>query len=176
MTVRRWTRAGLATARIALAVAVAAGLMAAASEAAGAPKIRIEKAWARPGIATAMASPAPHGGGMPGGEMRAMPGNSAIYMVIHNDGGVADRLVGAVVEVARTVELHQTKVEGGMARMMPVPGIDVPAKGRTELKPGGLHVMLIGLKRDLTAGQKIPVTLKFQRSGEIRLTVEVRAP
>jgi copper(I)-binding protein len=142
----------------------------------GAPKIRIEQAWARPGIATAMKSPAPHGGGMPGSEMRPMPGTSAIYMVIHNAGADADRLVSASAAVARAVELHETRIEGGMAQMRKIAGIPVPANGKTELKPGGLHVMLIGLKRDLKAGETFPVTLKFERYGEVRLTVQVREP
>jgi copper(I)-binding protein len=159
-----------------VALATTVVLLVALDLAAGTPKIRIENAWARPGIAIATKSPAPHAGGMPGGEMRAMPGNSAIYMVIHNASADADRLVGATAAVARTVELHETRIEGGMAQMRKIDGIPVPAKGKVELKPGGLHVMLIGLKRDLKAGETFPVTLKFQRSGEVRLTVRVREP
>jgi copper(I)-binding protein len=171
----RSTRSHAATRVLAVVLAAAVGL-AAAAQAADAPKIRIEKAWARPGVATAM-KPSATPGGMQGGmEMKATSGNSAVYMVIHNDGPVGDRLVGAVADVTKTVELHQTKMEGGMAQMMPVAGIDVPARGMVELKPGGLHVMLIGLKRDLKAGDKFAVTLKFQKSGEVKLTVGVRAP
>jgi copper(I)-binding protein len=173
---KRSTRSHAATGVLALALAAVVGL-AAAAQAAGAPKIRIEKVWARPGVATAMKPGATPSGGMHGGGgMKVTSGTSAIYMVIHNDGPLADRLIGAVTDVTRTVELHQTKLEGGMAQMMPVAGIDVPAKGMVELKPGGLHVMLIGLKRDLKAGDRFPVTLKFQKSGEVKLTVGVRAP
>jgi len=166
------SKAGGAAACLVLAgvvLAVALAIQSSPTTAAGAPKIRIANAWARPGVAGA-ATPAGHMG------TKAMPGNSAIYMVIYNDGTAGDRLVGATTGVARTVELHRTTVEGGMAQMMKVAGIDVPAKGKVELKPGGLHVMLIGLKRDLRVGEQFPVTLTFQRSGQVRLTVGVRAP
>jgi copper(I)-binding protein len=157
---------------VGLAMAGALATHAGPAVGAGAPKIRIANAWARPGLAMA-ATPA-----MPSGHtgMKAMPGNSAIYMVIYNDGTAGDRLVGGATEVARTVELHRTTVEGGMAQMVKVAGIDVPARGTVALKPGGLHVMLIGLKRDLKAGETFPVTLTFQRSGQVRLLVQVRAP
>jgi copper(I)-binding protein len=50
----------------------------------------------------------------------------------------------------------------------------VPAKGKTELKPGGYHIMLLGLKQDLKPGEKVPVTLKFERGGEVRVEAVVK--
>lgn len=147
----------LGSALVGLIMAGALAAWAGSASAHEAAKIRIANAWARPGIASA-ATPPGHMG-------TKMPGNSAIYMVIYNDGTASDRLVGASTDVARTVELHRTTVEGGMAQMRRIAGIDVPANGKVELKPGGLHVMLIGLKRDLKAGDTFPVTLTFQRSG-----------
>jgi copper(I)-binding protein len=154
-----WRRVQNVMSRLALVGLLIVGLVGLTAFAADAPKIRIEKVWARPGVA-----------------MAATPGNSAIYMVIHNDGANADRLIGATASIAKAVEIHQTKMEGGMAQMMRVAGIDVPARGAVELKPGGFHVMLIGLRRDLKAGEKFPVTLRFQKAGRITLTAEVRAP
>jgi copper(I)-binding protein len=154
-----WRRVQNVMSRLALVGMLIVGLVGLTAFAADAPKLRIEKVWARPGVA-----------------MAATPGNSAIYMVIHNDGAAADRLIGATADIAKAVEIHQTKVEGGMAQMMRVAGIDVPAKSTVELKPGGFHVMLVGLRRDLKAGEKFPVTLRFQKAGRITLTVEVRTP
>jgi copper(I)-binding protein len=120
--------------------------------------IRIEDPWARP--ATMM-------------EGKSV---SAVYMVIRNEGGQADRLIRAESDVAETVELHETKMEGGMMKMEPVQGIDVPAGGQVELKPGGLHVMLIGLKRELAVGDRLTATLHFERAGVVTLEAEVRQP
>ena len=55
-------------------------------------------------------------------------------------------------------------------------GIEVPAGGQVELKPGGYHVMLIGLTRDLTDGEKFPLTLQFEKGGEVTVEAEVRQP
>jgi len=120
--------------------------------------IRIEDPWARP--ATMM-------------EGRSV---SAVYMVIHNEGAQTDRLVRAESDVSEVVELHQTKMEGGMMKMEPVQAIDVPAGSQVELKPGGLHVMLIGLKRELAVGDRLTVTLYFERAGDLQVQAEVRQP
>ena len=55
-------------------------------------------------------------------------------------------------------------------------GIEVPAGGQVELKPGGYHVMLIGLMRDLSDGEKFPLTLQFEKGGEVTVEAEVRQP
>jgi copper(I)-binding protein len=128
-----------------VAVLVAAGL----AQAAQAP-VEVKDPWARP---------APVGG------------NSAVYMEIHNAQPQGDRLVAAGTDVAGAVELHETRMEGGMHRMQPVASIEVPARGKVELRPGGLHVMLIRLNTALRVGDRFPLILRFERAG--RLTVEV---
>ena len=75
---------------------------------------------------------------------------------------------------ATAVELHQTSMEGGMMKMAPVDGIALPAGERVELKPGGLHVMLIGLQRELKAGEKLKLKLYFEQAGAQEIAVEVR--
>jgi len=60
--------------------------------------------------------------------------------------------------------------------MHPVDSIEVPANGQVDLKPGGLHIMLIGLTGDLVAGEKIPLTLEFENAGKIQVEAEIRAP
>lgn len=104
----------------------------------------------------------------------AATGNSAAYMLIRNGGSDADRLVKAEADVAAAVELHETKMEGNMMKMAPVEGIAIPAAGQVELKPGGLHIMLIGLKRELKAGESVKLTLHFEKAGTREVTAQVR--
>lgn len=134
------------------------------------PKLRVSDAWAR---AAAM------GGTMAGhdGESgSSMSVNSGAYMNIINDGDTPDYLVGVRSSVANAVEVHETVREGDMVRMRPLPGqrVEVPAHGQVELKPGGLHIMLIGLKQELTPGTTLTFVLTFERSGEIPVEVTVR--
>jgi hypothetical protein len=88
--------------------------------------------------------------------------NSASFMTLVNGSDVDHSVKSAASPVAATVELHTHTNVNGVMEMRQVPQIDVPAKGRTELKPGGLHVMLIGLKQDMKAGEKAQVTLTFE--------------
>lgn len=135
--------------------------------------LTITDAWARAsGMASAgMEMPTPSGG-MGGMEMGGA--TSAIYMKI-NSGGMADKLVKAETTVANATELHTVEMKDGMMQMHPVEGgIDVPATGTLELKPGGYHVMLIGLKQDLKAGDKVQVKLTFEKAGVKDVTAEVK--
>ncbi len=107
-----------------------------------------------------------------GGAMAEQMG--AVYMNIANS-GAADKLIKANTDVANTVELHTVINENGVMQMRPVPAIDVPANGSVELKPGGYHVMLIGVNRQLEAGELITVTLTFENAGEKQVQAELRA-
>ena len=144
--------------------------------------IQISNAWAR-------SAPMAHGGmgsgsmekgsmdkgSMQKGDMGKMEGaNGAIYVTVANTGTQADALLSASSAAAQTVELHETKKDGGVMKMRPVTKIDVPAGGKIEMKPGGYHVMLLGLKRDLKKGDKVAVTLKFERGGEVSAEATVR--
>ncbi|MBL8663793.1 MAG: copper chaperone PCu(A)C [Candidatus Odyssella sp.] len=100
--------------------------------------------------------------------------NTAAYMTIQTTDGKPDRLLRAESPVAGKVELHTHLIENGVAKMREVPAIDVPAGGGAELKPGGLHVMLLGVKRALQDGERAPLTLVFERAGTVTLTVPVR--
>jgi copper(I)-binding protein len=101
-------------------------------------------------------------------------GNGAVYVTLSNSGSQPDALVSASTDVAQTAELHQTTRDGGVMKMRPVKAIPVPAGGQTELKPGGYHIMLMGLKQDLTPGEKVAVTLKFEHGGETRIEAPVK--
>ncbi len=101
----------------------------------------------------------------------------AVYLTLHNDGTAADRLTGGDTPVAERVELHSHIMDGGIARMRQVEGgIPLPPVESVTLAPGGLHVMLIGLKAPLAAGESFPLTLTFEKAGPMSLTVAVRKP
>lgn len=104
-------------------------------------------------------------------------GNSAIYMTLRNTSGDVDRLVSASGEAATAIEIHETKMNDGVMQMQQVEGgIEVPANGSVALKPGGYHVMLIGLVSPLKAGDMLTVTLMFESGNSVELTVPVMDP
>jgi copper(I)-binding protein len=106
-----------------------------------------------------------------------MPGqpNGGGYLKIDNAAGAADRLVAASAEVSKTVELHTMKLDNNVMRMRQIDAIDVPAGQAVELKPGGMHLMFIGLKAPLKAGDSFPVKLRFEKAGEVLIDVKVEA-
>jgi hypothetical protein len=103
-----------------------------------------------------------------------MGGNGAAYMLLHNHSTEDDALVGASSEVAEVVEIHlsQMKADGTM-EMIQQESIALPVDGEVELKPGSYHVMLIGLKQDLKAGDEFSLTLHFKNHEDITLTIPV---
>jgi periplasmic copper chaperone A len=92
------------------------------------------------------------------------------------NGGGNDKLLSVSADVSKTVELHEMKMEGDVMRMRQVDGIELQAGKTVELKPGGYHVMFIGLKAPLKAGDKFPLKLKFEKAGEVTVEVKVEAP
>ena len=106
---------------------------------------------------------------------RASMPNGAAYMTLMNEGNSDDTLVSAATDVAETVELHETTIdENQVMRMRPVEGgIAIPAGGSTTLKPGGLHVMLLGIRQELAVGDTFELTLTFAESGSQTVQVEV---
>ncbi len=94
------------------------------------------------------------------------------FLKIENK-GAADRLVSASGSVSDEVQLHSMRMDGNVMRMEKLDkGIEIPAGGSVELKPGGLHIMLIGLKRPLKEGERFPLTLRFEKAGELGIEVE----
>lgn len=96
---------------------------------------------------------------------------TAAFMVIENHGSTEIALLSASTDAARVVELHKMELEDGMMRMHRVDSIRIPAGGSVELKPGGYHLMVIGLKKNLKEGDEVSFALQF--SGEIRKTLKV---
>lgn len=101
-------------------------------------------------------------------------GTGAGFLAIANRGAVADRLVGASSPAARVTEIHTHIREGDILRMRPVAAIDLPPGQTVTLQPGGLHVMLIGLQAPLVQGQAVPLTLRFERAGEVQVMLAVQ--
>ena len=97
----------------------------------------------------------------------------AAYLVIQNN-GAADKLLSVTSDIVQTIELHESMMSGNMMQMSPVPNIEVPANGKVELKPGGFHLMLIGLTRPLKVGDKVQLTLNFEKAGKIPVTADVK--
>ncbi|PJF37079.1 MAG: hypothetical protein CUN49_02260 [Candidatus Thermofonsia Clade 1 bacterium] len=147
-------------------------MMSAAKGEARVGDIVITGAFARP---SAMAGS--HGHGSHGHTGQGGFGVSAAYMKIENMGSQSDVLIAAESDVAGLVELHETVVENDMAMMKPLAeGISLPLGSVTELKPGGLHVMLMELKRELKAGDSITLTLIFKSGKKVTFDLPVRMP
>jgi copper(I)-binding protein len=96
------------------------------------------------------------------------------FLTLRN-GGSDDRLLSASADVAASVELHEMKMEGDVMKMRQLDAIALPAGKKVELKPGGLHIMLMGLKAPLKQGDKFPLKLKFEKAGEVTVQVHVEA-
>lgn len=100
---------------------------------------------------------------------------AAGFLTLVNE-GPGDRLVGGATPVAAEVQIHEMNTAGGVMRMRPLEdGLALARGASATLTPGGLHLMLIGLKRPLTAGERIPLTLRFAKAGEVKVELEVRA-
>jgi len=96
------------------------------------------------------------------------------FMTIRNTTDSADRLIGASTDVADVVEIHETTIEDDVMRMRPVDGVEIPAVGSVELKPGGLHIMLLDVQRDLEPGQTVTLKLDFESGRSLVVDAPVR--
>jgi copper(I)-binding protein len=110
---------------------------------------------------------------------RATPKGASVaagYMTIKNSGSSPDRLVEGSSNVAAKFELHEVKMENGIAKMRPVKGGSEIKPGETvELKPSSFHVMFVGLKKPLSAGDQFKATLVFEKAGPVSVDYDVRA-
>ncbi|MFP5355643.1 MAG: copper chaperone PCu(A)C [Gemmatimonadota bacterium] len=99
---------------------------------------------------------------------------TAVFVILENRGSAARAVVSGATAVADTLELHEMKRGGGMMQMSPVKAIDIPAGGTAELRPGGLHLMLFGVRKPLVAGDTIAVTLTLDDGTTLPIAAEVR--
>ena len=130
--------------------------------------LEIESAWVRSSAAAS--------GSTNMDAMAPSASTSAAYMVIRNAGTEPDTLLTIRSDAAEVAELHISETQNGVTMMSAVENVPVPARDKVELKPGGLHIMLIKLKQELTAGEKITLTLVFEKSGEIQIEAEIKNP
>ncbi|UCD99341.1 MAG: copper chaperone PCu(A)C [Chloroflexota bacterium] len=116
--------------------------------------LSIQDSWARPGF---------------------RGDNSAVYLTIKNLTDQHDGLIGATCDVAGGAEIHLSKMDSsGTMTMERQDLVEVSASEVVQLAPGGLHIMLINLSKDLKIGDTFPITLEFQRAGDITVDVEVK--
>lgn len=110
---------------------------------------------------------------------RATPGGSKVaggYLTIENTGPAQDRLLSASTNVAKKIEIHEMAVGDGVVTMRPVEGgLPIEPGHIVKFEPGGLHLMIVGLSAPLVQGDKVPVTLKFEKSGDIIVSFDVQA-
>jgi len=107
---------------------------------------------------------------------RATPAGAktgATYVTLINNGGFADRLLGAATPVADQVQFHSVSEEGGVSRMREVHGVKIAPGAKVAFSPGGMHIMMVGLKQPLKEGQSFPMTLTFEKAGKMDVTVPV---
>ena len=108
---------------------------------------------------------------------RATPGGAKVgggYLTITNNGSTPDRLIGGSAEVAAKVQTHEMSMNNGVMTMRPLEKGLVIEPGKTvKLSPGGIHLMLLDLKGPLKRGEKVPVTLEFEKAGKVSVMFDV---
>lgn len=115
--------------------------------------ITVKDAWARPA---------------------AQGGNGAVYFLLQNHSAGSDELIAVSSEIAEAAEIHETKMDGDVMKMEQVMSVPVKGKESIEFAPGGLHVMLIGLRQELKVGDHFQIVLKFAGQDDIILSVSVQ--
>lgn len=101
--------------------------------------------------------------------------SGAAYLAIENKGKNADKLIAVSSPVAKSAEIHSMSMDGNVMKMREVDGIEIKPSARVAMEPGhhGYHIMLVGLKQPLKAGDKFPLTLTFEKSGKVDVSVSV---
>jgi periplasmic copper chaperone A len=109
---------------------------------------------------------------------RATPNGAKIaggYLTIENKGAAADRLVGGAGDIAGKVEVHEMAMDNGVMKMRPLDkGLTIEPGKTVKLAPGGYHLMMFDLKGPLKQGDKVPVTLEFEKAGKVTLSLDVQ--
>ena len=136
-------------------ILLAALLLASCGTGGAAPDIQISDAWARETV---------------GGQF-----TTAAYMTITNNGQSDDRLVAVMAPAPAMAMVHSTSTEYGITRMRPVEAVEVLSGGTALLAPGGTHIMVMRLQAPLKPGDTLPLTLRFEKSGERSIDLPVRS-
>ncbi len=115
-----------------------------------APKVEISDTWMRP-----------NGEGM----------NTAVFAKIKNNSDKPDTLYAVESGLAKVVEIHESYEKDGKMKMRKIDFLVIPAKKTVEMKPGGLHIMLIKLKQDIKKGEKHELSFKFRKAGTVKVKI-----
>ena len=109
---------------------------------------------------------------------RATPNGAKIgsgYLTIENKGASPDRLVGVAADVAGKVEVHEMAMNNGVMTMRPLDnGLTIDPGKTVKLAPSGYHLMIMDLKSPLKQGDKLPLTLQFEKAGKVAVTLDVQ--
>lgn len=107
---------------------------------------------------------------------RATPAGAktgAVYVMLINNGSTGDRLLSATTPVADKVQLHSATEDNGISRMREMRTVEVAPGAKVSFNPGGLHIMVVGLKQPLKEGQSFPLTLTFEKAGKEEVSVPI---
>jgi copper(I)-binding protein len=118
------------------------------------------EAWARPALAAT--------GTDSGANL------TAVYLTLENRGNQSERLIGVTTEMADTAEIHETQTGDGRAGMQWMDFVEIPPNSAVKFRPGGYHIMLTHLKRDLIAGQTFTIRLQFESGKTLQVVVNVQ--
>jgi hypothetical protein len=99
--------------------------------------------------------------------------NAAVYLTLHNHTAEGDELVGASSNAADVVEIHESKMENDVMQMNMLPSLPIAADEEIIFKPGGLHIMLIGVKEEFVLGERIGLILHFKNHEDIVVEVHI---
>ena len=110
---------------------------------------------------------------------RATPKGAAVaggYLKITNTGTMPDRLLGGSTDAAKRFEVHEMSMDNGVMKMRELKsGLEIPPGATVELKPGGFHVMFMGLKAPFAKDTQVPLTLVFEKAGSVDVELMVQA-
>lgn len=110
---------------------------------------------------------------------RATPGGAKVaggYLTIENTGTTPDRLIGASADIAGKIDIHEMAMENGLMKMRPLDkGVTIEPGKTVTFAPGGYHLMMQELKSPLKQGDKVPVTLEFEKSGKVAVSLDVQS-
>lgn len=102
--------------------------------------------------------------------------NTALYININNSGVREEKLLNVSSKISKRAEIHETRIEdGGVGRMIRLDDLKIPENKKTKLVPGGVHIMLIDLVKEIKKGEVINVSLEFEKSGFKEVKAEVKS-
>jgi copper(I)-binding protein len=99
--------------------------------------------------------------------------NAGGFLTIQNEGNL-DKLLSAKSNVSASMEIHEMKMDGNVMQMRQINSLDIPSKGKLELKPGGYHLMFIDIKSPLKAGESVDVQLTFEKAGKVNVKLPIQ--